>query len=239
MFTKQFPTRPIYLQLRDALIERLARGHWKAGEALPNEVDLAREFGVSSGTVRKALDMLEGDRRVTRKQGRGTFVNDPTSDDLVVRFSNIRDAKGHRITGIAETGKITQCAASEQEVARLHLQPNDAVYRLRRFRYHVQRLFMVEDASLPVKMFPGLPKKDGPSDCVVMLSHRHGVLLSRGEERVCVSTVETAVTDRLGLPAGRPIMTLDRVVFRIDGRPVEWRIGYCHLVDECYVAEMA
>jgi hypothetical protein len=34
-------------------------------------------------------------------------------------------------------------------------------------------------------------------------------------------------------------MTLDRVVFALDGRPVEWRVGYCHLVDEYYAAEMA
>ena len=32
---------------------------WKPGAVLPSEQDLAREFGVSSGTMRKALDQLE------------------------------------------------------------------------------------------------------------------------------------------------------------------------------------
>ena len=51
-------------------------GEWKPGSAIPNESDLAREFGVSAGTMRKALDLMEGEHLLTRRQGRGTFVND-------------------------------------------------------------------------------------------------------------------------------------------------------------------
>jgi GntR family transcriptional regulator len=239
MITRQIHNRPLYLQLRDALVERLSKGKWKPGDALPNETDLAREFGVSAGTMRKALDLMEGERLLTRKQGRGTFVNDPVSDTLAVRFSNIRDANGRRISGAIKTGEIVQRSASEQEVAHLQLQPVDEVYRVRRFRHHKERLYMVEDASLPVGLFPGLLEKVGFLDRVVVLSQHYGVLLGKAVERVFVSKAENAVTDHLGLPAGVPIMMLDRVVFALDGRPVEWRVGYCHLVDEYYSAEMA
>ena len=50
--------RPLYAQVQDLLIERLASGHWRPGELLPAEPRLAAEFGVSQGTVRKALDRL-------------------------------------------------------------------------------------------------------------------------------------------------------------------------------------
>ena len=56
----RFLNRPLYLQLRDALAERIAGGDWKPGNAIPNESDLAREFGVSTGTMRKALDGFGG-----------------------------------------------------------------------------------------------------------------------------------------------------------------------------------
>ena len=77
----QLSTRPIYLQLRDALAERIASGEWKPGSAIPNEGDLAREFGVSAGTMRKALSLLEDEHLITRRQGRGTYVNDPARRD--------------------------------------------------------------------------------------------------------------------------------------------------------------
>ena len=54
----RFLTRPLYLQVRDALAARIAGGEWKPNSAIPNEGDLAREFGVSSGTMRKALDLM-------------------------------------------------------------------------------------------------------------------------------------------------------------------------------------
>src|SRR6188474_3550536 len=97
--TNRFSTRPLYLQLRDALAERIAHGEWKPGTAIPNESDLAREFGVSSGTMRKALDLMEGEHLLTRRQGRGTFVNDQSSEELAERFSNIHAAEGERIAG--------------------------------------------------------------------------------------------------------------------------------------------
>src|SRR5690606_30748158 len=71
--------RPLYLQVRDVLVQRIVVGHWKPGAPLPNETHLAQQLGISSGTVRKALDLMEVERIVTRRQGRGTFVNDYAS----------------------------------------------------------------------------------------------------------------------------------------------------------------
>ena len=99
MLHTRFSTKPLYLQLRDALAERIASGEWKPGTAIPNESDLAREFGVSAGTMRKALDLMEAEHLLTRRQGRGTFVNDQSSDELAVRFSNMRGPDGERIGG--------------------------------------------------------------------------------------------------------------------------------------------
>src|SRR5215813_8540747 len=89
-----FSRRPLYLQLCDLMVDRIATRAWRPGNALPNEGNLAREFGVSPGTVRKALDRLEQMRLITRRQGRGSFVCDLTSGALVDRFATIRIADG-------------------------------------------------------------------------------------------------------------------------------------------------
>ena len=67
--------RPLYLQVRDNLVERIGDGKWAIGAIMPNEIALAREFGISAGTVRKALDLMETEQLIERKQGRGTFVS--------------------------------------------------------------------------------------------------------------------------------------------------------------------
>jgi GntR family transcriptional regulator len=74
MTSKHFNTTPLHQQLRDTLVAAIADGAYQVGSLLPNEVELARSYGVSAGTARKALDAMEADFMLERTQGRGTFV---------------------------------------------------------------------------------------------------------------------------------------------------------------------
>lgn len=66
---------PLYERVRDAL-ERMALGRPLADhEPLPPEPRLMEQFGVSRGTLRRAVDELSRDGLLTAEQGRGTFVN--------------------------------------------------------------------------------------------------------------------------------------------------------------------
>lgn len=232
-------TRPLYLQVRDALAERIAKGDWKPGTPIPNEGDLARSCGVSPGTMRKALDLLEGERLVTRRQGRGTFVNDQASDELAVRFSNIRGANGERIAGQVESAEVMQGAANERECVRLRLRMHDPVYRVHCVRLHEGRPFMVEEASMPAALFPGLGQSNGFPHRIVDLAQRHGMLLGKAEERLSIGAASPTDAEALRVAPSAPIMVLDRVTLTLDGRPVEWRIGRCHLPAHHYLAEMS
>jgi GntR family transcriptional regulator len=231
-------TRPLYLQLRDALVERIARGDWKPGAAIPNEGDLARECTVSTGTMRKALDVMEAERLLTRTQGRGTFVNDQGSGELAIRFSNIRNSDGARIAGHTPAVKVSEGKATDLEAERLQLDPQDAVYRLRRVRYREDRPYMVDETSMPAAMFPGLTDGRKISPRITVLSQQYGILLGKSSERVSMGQATPAMAEMLGLRTGAPLLVLDRVVTSLDGRPVEWRVGHCHFVDECYMVEL-
>jgi DNA-binding GntR family transcriptional regulator len=76
-----FSRMPLYQQVRDSLVTRIQSGEWHAGQPIPNEGDLARAYNVSSGTMRKALDLMELQRFLVRKQGRGTFISTKLDDD--------------------------------------------------------------------------------------------------------------------------------------------------------------
>jgi GntR family transcriptional regulator len=234
----RFSTKPLYLQLRDALAERISAGAWKPGAVIPNESDLAREFGVSAGTMRKALDLMEAERLLTRRQGRGTFVNDQASEELALRFSSLRAANGDHLDGVANTTKITEDAANELEQTRLRLGFRDRIYRIHRTRLHKGQPFMLEHAVVPVSLFPGLGEKADVASRIMVLAQQYGVLLGKAEERVSIGQAAQSAADTLGIPPGSPVMVLDRVVQSLDGRPVEWRVGWCHLADKYYRAEM-
>ena len=63
--------------------------------AIPSEVALAARFGVSQGTVRKAIDALAADNLLVRRQGKGTFVATHTEEKARnFRFLRIRRNDG-------------------------------------------------------------------------------------------------------------------------------------------------
>ena len=220
------------------MAERIATGAWKPGAAISNEGDLAREFGVSPGTLRKALDLLEQEHLVTRRQGRGTFVNDQSSDELSLRFINIRTPNGDRLIGDVRSPQITDGVANEMECARLCLPTRDRVYRIRRVRLKEDEPFMLEEASMPAAIFPGLEEMSAYTHRIVCLAQKYGILLGKAEERFSVGSTSPDVAEALNVATGSPIVVLDRVVRAIDRRPVEWRMGWCQLADNYYLALM-
>jgi GntR family transcriptional regulator len=69
--------RPAYLQIADALRERIRAGQYPPGTQLPTERALIETWGVSSKTVAAALDRLRAEGRIISVQGRGVFVRTP------------------------------------------------------------------------------------------------------------------------------------------------------------------
>jgi len=153
------------LQLRDTLAGRIASAEWKPGRSVPSDIDLAREFGGSQGTVRKALRLLESEQLVTRRQDRGTFMKG--FQDLAGRFNNIRLTNYAAARCETSTLDVIMAEASEGECARLQLVKDDRLYRISRNCSHMGRAFMNECASMPAALFPQLAERTLPSHRLV------------------------------------------------------------------------
>ena len=233
-----FSKRPLYLQLCDLMVDRIATRAWRPGNALPNEGNLGREFGVSPGTVRKALERLEEMRLITRRQGHGSFVSDVTSSALMDRFATIRGPDDGKVVPTVGPVEIERVAATAEERARLCLAAGDPVYRIRRVLLAGDVPFMIEKASMPAALFPGLEQQETPSGQIALLARQFDVLLGKGSERISIAPASREVSEALGVAAGDVIIVLDRVILAIDGRPVEWRMGWCNLAGKHYHAQI-
>lgn len=62
----------------EAIVQRIVQmigdGEWKAGDQLPPQRQLAQALGVSTGSLREALQTLQGMGVVELRHGQGTFV---------------------------------------------------------------------------------------------------------------------------------------------------------------------
>jgi GntR family transcriptional regulator len=232
---------PLYLQVYELLTRRIADGAWKPNTTLPNEMELAREMGVSSGTVRKALEKLEADRLVVRRQGRGTFVVDQAAPEAASRFDRLRRSDGDPLVWTARLLQQSSGEPTPSEQRMLQIGPGQRVVRKRRLLSVSGRRFAVEDACLAIARLPGL---DGNGEevgdwSVTALAQRHGVHLAKAHEEVRLALAAEDIGGLLGIEAGVRLMQLDRVMLSIEQAPIEWRSAFCHLRDEYYLAEVA
>jgi GntR family transcriptional regulator len=230
--------KALYLQVRDALAARVASGQWKPGMPVANEGDLARELGVSGGTVRKALELMEAQRLISRRQGRGTFVSDQTSKDQTARFSNLHGPDGQLVNGRVVSVDVTEGAASEHERLRLRLADGDTVYRVRRVWRHGCQNILVAHVAVPTALCPGLIDKREAAGSISLLAHEYGILLGKAEVRITIDLPPGDTAEALGVEPGTPVMCFQRTVFMLDGDPVESGTAHCYLPGGYYLAQI-
>jgi GntR family transcriptional regulator len=229
---------PLYLQVCELLTRQIAAGVWKPNAALPNEIELARELGVSSGTIRKALEKLEADRLVLRRQGRGTFVVDQATPEACSRFDRMRKGDGAPIIWRAQLLEESTGAPTPAEQEALHIGPCEPVVHKRRLLGTSDRAFVVEDACLAIGRLPGLRSDEVGDWNLSALAQQHGVHVARASEEVRLIAASREIAALLAIRPETVLVRLDRVISSIDGAPLEWRCALCHLQDEYYHAEV-
>jgi GntR family transcriptional regulator len=237
MSIKPFNTSPLYVQLRTDLTRRIARGDWKRGDNIPNELELAREYGLSPGTVRKALDWMEELRLIVRQQGRGTFVATPSSEELNARFERLRTSRGESVQLEMHVLDAGPADATAVEAERLKISPRAQVFKTTRVRLARGKPLMVEQLAVALNMFPSLSEAP-PTYDLADLSHKDGILLGHGTESLSLVAADDRIADPLGIEPGTRVLLLERTIFTIDDHPAEWRQCWCNLEGYRYQVEL-
>lgn len=237
--------KPLYQQVKDLLIGRLIGGYWKPGDLLPSEMQLAEEFGVSQGTVRKALDEMTAINLLVRRQGRGTYVAEHDQEHALFHFFKLTDRQGRPLVPESCVLRLARGPAKAAEAARLKLEPGAEVVRVTRVRSLAGRPAIFERIALPAALFPGLEeKRDLPNTLYTLYARDYGITIGRAEERLTAVAAGAEAARHLDLPREAPLLAIDRIALALDpnplgGRPVEWRLSLCDTRDQVYSVTLA
>jgi GntR family transcriptional regulator, arabinose operon transcriptional repressor len=79
--TRMQTRTPLFLKVRNYVLEHIQHHKWRANDRLPTEAELAKQFDVSRFTVKKALDDLVTEGLVYRIQGKGSFVSPISTEE--------------------------------------------------------------------------------------------------------------------------------------------------------------
>jgi len=222
---------PRYQQLRDHLLEQIANNRWRPGEAIPTEAALATEFDMSVGTVRKAVDVLGAEGVLERQQGRGTFVRRPQFQSSLFRFFRFEAANGQRAVPESRILAIEPMTAPSAVAEALGLAVHSEVIRIVRTRLLGAQPVLAEEIWLPRQTFQPLLEVDLNSEGP-LLYPLYDALCGQGgayaEETLTAEAVDAAHGRLLQLPAGSPVVVIERLARDYAGKPLEWRRSRGH-----------
>ncbi len=241
---------PLYRQIKQRLVRSLQAAEWQPGQAIPSEMELAARFQVSQGTVRKAIDELATDNLLVRRQGKGTFVASHAEQATQYRFLRlVADAAPHEGTDTRLQRQLLTCRrmrAPAEVVRQLALKPGDPAVQVQRLllanRPEGPVPMVLEDLWLPGTTFKGLSAERlvawrGPM--YRLFEVEFGVHMVRAEEKLRAVAASAEDAALLAVPAGSPLLLVERLAYTYGDQPMELRRGLYHTEHHHYRNELS
>lgn len=222
---------PLYQQIKALMLKSLQAGEWKPGEAIPSEMELAARFGVSQGTVRKAIDELAAENLLLRRQGKGTFVATHAEQQVQYRFLKLIPDDGDPKSEGPAQRVIVDCRrlrASADTARALALRSGDSVLEMRRVLSFAGEPAILEDIWLPGGPFKGLTAERlrayrGPM--YALFETEFGVRMVRAQEKIRAVLPDPDQASLLKVGQNTPLLSVERIAFTYDGKAMELRRG--------------
>ncbi|AUN95135.1 GntR family transcriptional regulator [Pseudazoarcus pumilus] len=233
--TSESPTfSPLYRQIKDLMIQALEAGEWQPGQLIPSEQEFALRFGVSQGTVRKAIDELAAENLLVRRQGKGTFVATHQDPRALFRFLRLVPVEGQLSTPESIPLECWRAKAGVEAARMLGLRQGDPIMIVRRLLRFDGKPVVIDEIYLSGEQFKGLTLEllqSWTSSLYSLFEHRFGVRMIRASESIRAVAADRSAAEALKVPEGKPLLSVERVTYTYGDKPVEWRRGL-YLTDE-------
>jgi len=213
---------PRYHQVFRDLDVRIRAGSWAPGDAIPSEIELCKYYGVSRGTIQRAVRDLVEQGILVRERGRATYVSSPKLEGSVLASYQQSIDRPHD-----KGSKVIRCEqleASEDIRKVMGLKPGEQVYELERLRFVNGVPLSYQLSFLPADLYPGLEK------CELESRHLHDVLRDAykvaflsAEEFLEPVKPDAYVADLLDVTVDHPLFYVERISHLFDGRVGEFR----------------
>jgi GntR family transcriptional regulator len=210
----------VYLDLRSSLDDAT----WKPGDRVPTERELARHYGVSLITVRRALAELSQQGRIERTRGRGTFVLRPRLDRDIASRASFSDEMQER--GLDPETRLISArpqAAALTVATALGLESGSPTLYLERLRLAGGEPYLLEQVHLPAERFPGLLASDlEHASLYELLATRYDTPVVRAREALEPVLLRAREAGLLAQRRGAAALLIEGIAFTTDDSPVEF-----------------
>jgi GntR family transcriptional regulator len=232
--------RPRHEQISDWLREHIEQGTYEIDEKLPSEKELGERFDVSRVTVRRALQTLESENYIYRRQGLGSFVQERRAAQGLVRLTDF--AQDMAQAGLEASSDVVHHApeTAPADVA-VHLDTDESkVMRLDRVRLGDGEPIAFDRTWLPMFYAQLLEGHDLEHETIYhILETEYDIPVLRGQYRITAANADAAVAAPLGVEAGQALLLIERLSLTEGEKRVYFQRRYYRSDRVAYELELA
>ena len=209
--------RSLRHSLAQELRARIRAGEWRPGERIPSEPELARQETVSRSSMRAAITMLEEEGYVSRRHGSGTYVTHRPAlpNELGRNFgvSRMIASEGLQPGTLEESSGTEPAPRAVAEI--LGIEEGERVSALRRVRTADGR--PVVDVTDWCRVDHLAPEDLPTVGSIYAALAERGLAVDHGVAHLTPRNADGEVAERLGVPSGTLLLTIDQVDRTADG----------------------
>ncbi|MFL2101076.1 GntR family transcriptional regulator [Desemzia sp. FAM 23991] len=215
-----------YEQVAQAIRDRIQNGTYTLKSALPDQMQLCKEFGASRITIKRALNLLIEEGYLYSRQGSGTYVmkNALAKNELDSRF-DVYTGLTDQLSDQIVTSKVIQFVIrnpAEDEADKLLLTEEDFIYDIQRVRYVDGEEYLIEHTLMPVEVIPDVTKKVLAGSIYSYIQHTLGLKIGGLNRRITAERPDELDQEYLFCTKEDPVLQVEQVVHLIDGTPFEY-----------------
>ena len=223
------PGSALYVQVRARIVGAIRSGEWPSGQAIPPERVLCERFGVSIGTLRKAVDELTASGILVRRQGRGTFVARHSEGRYLFSFFHLVLTDGRKEYPSVRFNQFAPTLADERAAKALNVALGAPLWHLQNVLSLGGQIASVDDIFLPQSRYENLSEntlRERDTTLYQLYQDQFGVAIIRTQECVHAAAAAAPYTKLLKVTAGTPLLAITRTAFSFEDAPVELRISH-------------
>lgn len=218
------PLVPLHHQVTADLTMQLRHGRWAPGASIPSEQQLCAHYGVSRGTIRRALEGLARDGIIERHAGRGSFLSRPKSEGQIAGSYKRFRVDGPPLDPGATVLSFRRRRPSLQVAEILALRPSECVFQFDRLRYVNKAPVAIQSSCVPERLCPRLTAGQLTKRHLIdILRDRFGIEFTHADEYIEPAIADEYVAEHLTIGLNTPIFQLERRTYLADGRVGEFR----------------